>query len=73
LRSLHYLILLKEISMIKSFENCTACEHHKDMNESFVRCSHIKEFNVMVISQPSHYNEGFKNGERIVRCPKEVT
>lgn len=54
---------------VKSIEHCKSCKHHKGMDESFVRCNHLLDINVMVISEPSHYNKGFKNGERIVLCP----
>jgi len=54
---------------IKSITHCKSCEHHKGMDESFVRCNHLLDTNVWVIAQPSFYNEGFKNGETIVLCP----
>ena len=57
--------------MIIAIEECEKCKHYKGMDESFVRCNHIEEFNVMVISRPSFYNEGFNNGDKIVLCPKD--
>lgn len=54
----------------KHLEECKNCEHHKGMDDNFVKCNHLINFTVMVISQPCFYEEGFKNGERIVHCPK---
>lgn len=54
---------------VKHIDICKGCKHHKGISDSFVRCNHLLDVNVWVISQPSFYNEGFKNGEVIVLCP----
>jgi hypothetical protein len=55
----------------KRLGECKKCEHNKGMHENFVRCNHLIKFIALVISQPCFYEEGFKNGERVVHCPKE--
>lgn len=53
---------------IVSLTECKSCNFHRGMLGSCVRCNRIKEFISLSLSMPSNYNDGFKNGEMIVRC-----
>ena len=51
---------------------CKLCKNHIGMAGSFIYCSFPKEFNVTLLSAPSHYVKGFKNGVYIVNCYKSL-
>ena len=62
---------MKKKRSVKKLNDCLKCEHHKGKQGSLITCDAIKDVTVMVLSKPSHYNEGFQNGVVVVECCKE--
>ncbi|HRZ18569.1 MAG TPA: hypothetical protein P5136_00755 [Methanofastidiosum sp.] len=50
--------------------DCKICDRNQGFVKDFARCK-INEHIGLVLIMPSNYNPGIKNGELIVRCPKE--
>lgn len=55
--------------MYKTLDECKKCECFKGMDESLVLCAY-EGINRYVPCMPSNWIAGFKNGTKVVRCPK---
>ena len=57
--------------IIKSIDDCRKCTFYiteKDYHGDSVICGRAGDVKVVVFVQPSFYNDGFKNGEMVVKC-----